>query len=81
MYEKDKKQRITLRLSDKQFGFVAKQCDLLGITPSDYIRMLVNSVLFTTEQSNRLQNVDAKEYASQVLEGLGRENDKAIKHD
>lgn len=83
MYEKDKKQRITLRLTEKQFDFIKSQCDMLGIAPSDYLRMLVNSVLFTAEKSQKggIDDLKAKEVASAVLEGLGRENDKAIKHD
>lgn len=82
MYEKDKKQRITLRLTEKQFDFIKMQCDILGIAPSDYLRMLVNSVLFTAEQSKKggIQDVKAKEFASAVMEDLGRENDKATEH-
>ena len=64
MYEKDKRNRITLRLSTKQFDFVKSQCDVLGITPSDYLRMLVNGVIF------------AAEGGADLMGGLGRENDK-----
>ena len=66
MYDKDKRQRITLRLSDEQFEFIKGQCDVLGINPSDYLRMLVNSVLFTTKAKKELN----------LREVLGRENDK-----
>lgn len=64
MYEKDKRNRITLRLSTKQFDFVKSQCDVLGITPSDYLRMLVNGVIFAAESG------------ADLMGGLGRENDK-----
>ena len=69
MYEKDKRQRITLRLSDEQFSFIKSQTDVLGITPSDYIRMLVNAAVFAGTQG------------ADIREALGRENDKADKHD
>lgn len=64
MYEKDKRQRITLRLTDEQFEFIKSQTDILGITPSDYIRMLVNSVFY------------AGKHGKDLTEVLGRENDK-----
>lgn len=63
MYEKDKRQRITLRLTDEQFLFVKRQCGVLGITPSDYLRMLVNAVVYQSNKGN-------------ITEVLGRENDK-----
>lgn len=66
MYEKDKRQRITLRLNDEQFSFIKSQTDVLGITPSDYIRMLVNAAVFAGTQGG-----------ADIREALGRENDKA----
>lgn len=69
MYEKDKRQRITLRLSDEQFDFIKAQTDVLGITPSDYIRMLVNSCYYAGKHGKDLSEV------------LGRENDKTALHD
>jgi len=45
MYEKDKKTRITLRLTEEQFNFIKNETDFLGISPSDYLRMLVNSTM------------------------------------
>lgn len=71
MYEKDKRQRITLRLSDEQFNAVKTKCEVLGITPSDFIRMLINAVVYS----------DRKIAQPITEEVLGRENDKAIKHD
>lgn len=35
--------RITLRLNDDQYSFIIKVSTLLGVSPSDYIRMAVNS--------------------------------------
>lgn len=35
--------RITLRLNDEQHDFVIKVAQLLGVSPSDYIRMSINT--------------------------------------
>lgn len=45
MYEKDKKTRITLRLSEEQMNFVLNDSQTLGISPSEYIRMLISTCL------------------------------------
>ena len=35
--------RVTLRLNDEQYDFLIKVAEVLGVSPSDYIRMGVNS--------------------------------------
>ena len=45
MYEKDKKTRITLRLSEEQMNFVLNDSQTLGISPSEYIRMLISTCI------------------------------------
>ena len=67
MYEKDKKTRITLRLTEEQFNFIKGETDFLGISPSDYLRMLVNS----TMSMARLANEKMK-----GQKGARRENEK-----
>lgn len=42
MYTKDKNQRVTLRLNAEQFEFVKTVADALGVSPSEYLRMMVN---------------------------------------
>lgn len=65
MYTKDKLNRITLRLNDAQFAHVKWQADVLGVSPSEFLRMVVNASMVATEKAqNKLE------------EGLGRENDK-----
>lgn len=61
MYSKDKLNRITLRLNDDQFMFVKDNADILGVSPSEFLRMVVNSSMAMTKKA---------------LEGKGRENDK-----
>lgn len=68
MYTKDKSNRITLRLNDEQFAFVKANADLLGVSPSEFLRMVVNASMAASRQaSNRIR---------EELEGLGRENDE-----
>lgn len=82
MYEKDKNQRITLRLTEKQFNFVKANADLLDVSPSDFLRMVINSTMVVTEQTT----ITAKEHENgQVeisLKGMvaGRENDETNQH-
>ena len=67
MYIKDKLFRITLRLNEEQFTFVKDQADILGVSPSEFLRMVVNASLATN-----------KKLAEKLQEriGEGRENDK-----
>lgn len=65
MYQNDKKQRITLRLTDDQFNFVKDGADTLDVSPSDFLRMVINATMVTTKN------------AMKKVEDLGRENDKA----
>lgn len=76
MYVKDKSNRITLRLNDSQFSFVKSMSDILGVSPSDFLRMVINTAMASNQASiNVLKNM------SNSTEGLGRENDKTDKHD
>lgn len=69
MYEKDKKTRITVRLTNEQFEAVKSKSDVLGISPSDFIRMLINSMIYVEAHGNPID--------TQKIGGLSRENDKA----
>ena len=66
LYLKDKTNRITLRLNERQFEYVKKQSEILGVFPSEYIRMLINSMLSL---------IDTIEDKVQK-EVFGRENDE-----
>lgn len=52
MYTKDKTQRITLRLNEEQFAFVATICDALGVSPSEYLRMMINLAISSAKKAN-----------------------------
>lgn len=73
MYTKDKSQRITLRLNEKQFEFVKKSADFLGVSPSDFLRMVVNVSMSTADASLKKIGEEG--------EGERRENEEAHQHD
>jgi predicted DNA binding CopG/RHH family protein len=66
MYIKDKNQRITLRLSDEQFAFVKDNADILGVSPSEFLRMVVNASMVGVK-SGKIKDMGV----------LGRANDKS----
>lgn len=46
--------RISLRLNDRQFNFLIELARILGTTPSNYLRMCINSMVVEQENlSNR----------------------------
>lgn len=73
MYTKDKVNRITLRLNDEQFSFVKENADFMGVSPSEFLRMVVNASM----ASARIAQKKLAEYAViERIKGEGRENDK-----
>lgn len=75
MYTNDKKNRITLRLTDKQFAFVKESADLIDVSPSDFLRMVINATMVTSQTAlNKMQT--AAEKVQAIKEAAGRENDK-----
>lgn len=65
MYTKDKNHRITLRLNDEQMEFVLKDAQMFGVSPSEYIRMILNASIALYQEGMK-----------KAKEALGRENDK-----
>ena len=70
MYTKDKSNRITLRLNDEQFEFVKQNADFIGVSPSEFLRMVVNASMATTKAA--IPKIEA---------GLGLANDKTNSDD
>lgn len=64
---KDKRIRLTIRMNEDLFKFVKENADILGVSPSEYIRLALNSAKSVSEK------------AQSTLGGHGRENDKAYK--
>lgn len=67
MYTKDKSNRITLRLNDGQFDFVRNSAEMLGISPSDFVRMVINMTMYGTQAKTE----------NMTKEGKRRENEQA----
>lgn len=85
MYTKDKSNRITLRLNDDQFAFVRANADQLDVSPSDFLRMVINSALSTARAVHNGMPADEALKRSTGLysgerNGEGRENDKTDQH-
>ena len=86
MYTKDKSHRITLRVNEEQFEFVKANAETLGVSPSDFLRMVINASLSSYKMMN--ENAKLKEglvevalsSVNQIKDGIGRENDKADQH-
>lgn len=43
--------RVTLRLNNEQYAFLLKVSELLGVSPSDYLRMSINSGMVATRNN------------------------------
>lgn len=81
MYTKDKSNRITLRLNDEQFHFVKSSADVVGVSPSEFLRMVVNVCMASsTMAGNAVEHIDEKEIdkmTAQIKEVTRRENEAA----
>lgn len=77
MYMKDKERRITLRLNQEQFDFLSKDCETLGITPSAYLRMIINTTMtFTKTAQQSLNDVKCQKVAQDDIgEKVNASND------
>lgn len=53
MYIKDKNNRITLRLSDEQFAFVRENAEIMDVTPSEFVRMLINVTKVSSDVASK----------------------------
>lgn len=72
MYEKDKKTRITIRVNQEQFDCVNSKAEVLGVSPSEFIRMLINSLLYAEKKTGNPADL--------LKGGFSRENDETDKH-
>lgn len=57
IYTNDKNHRITLRLNDVQFDFVRAGSDVLGISPSEFLRILINMAITARDNPEALERV------------------------
>lgn len=50
--------RVTLRLNEQQFGYVTTCANMLGISPSDYLRMVINLQMSMQQDAKLTQAAD-----------------------
>lgn len=81
MVDNNKRNRVTVRLNDEQMECIASKSTILGISPSDFIRMLINSLIYTERNAGKVADILTQPNEAKALEVLGRENDKTTKHD
>lgn len=74
----DKSNRITLRLNDEQFRFIKNSADVLGVSPSEFLRMVVNSTMVISDTK---KNGNKGVFDNVKKGGAGRENDKTDSND
>lgn len=43
--------RLTLRISERQLEWLVKISEVLGVSPSDYLRMVINTSMISTQKS------------------------------
>lgn len=72
MYTQDKKNRITLRLNDNQFNFIRENSELVDVSPSEFIRMMINATMVASQKTT-----EALTNKFKGMETAGRENDKS----
>lgn len=59
MYMKDLTKRVVVRLNEKQYAFLQKDSELLDVSISDYIRMVVNTSMCLAEKAKeQISNVN-----------------------
>lgn len=49
MYLKDKEKRVTVRLSEAQYSYLKESADTLEMKPSEFLRLVVNTVMATNK--------------------------------
>ena len=86
MYTKDKSNRITLRLNDEQFEYVRSSAEPLGVSPSEFLRMVINATMSATKYAaanlDRVNRAIEREFQQiQAEEDNRRENEIAVQHD
>lgn len=71
----DLSHRVTIRLNDAQFAFICNQAEALGVSPSNFVRMLLNSCMVADARLN----AEAEKIFNEGGENVN-ENIKANKH-
>lgn len=57
--------RVTLRLNDEQYDFLIKVSELLGVSPSDYVRMSINTGMIG--MTGQIDKIKSGKFAEEEL--------------
>lgn len=52
----NKSQRITLRLNAKQFYFVKQSAENYGVSPSDFLRLVINLAMANAQRDGKFKS-------------------------
>lgn len=74
--------RMTLRLTEPQMEFLQKMGALMGVSPSEYLRMAINTSMVATGKAvdDLLTGSAAKKIIEKGMGGTSDENVKTDKH-
>ena len=72
--------KMTLRLTDKQLEYVVALSNILGVTPSEYIRMQINAGMVAYQSSNFQNMINGNFTEQQTKEGTSHENVETNQH-
>ncbi len=53
MYTKDKLFRLTVRLNANQLTFLKMTSDALGVSPSEFLRMIINGYISSSKTAEK----------------------------
>lgn len=56
MYTKDKNNRITLRLNEPLFNYVIETSKRVGVSPSEFLRMVIMAAYVDSKEETRREN-------------------------
>lgn len=80
LYEKDKRYRLTLRVSEEQFTFLKQYSDVVGVSPSELVRMIINASMYADKKIGEGANAsETSVETANYMKGQvnGRENDES----
>ena len=81
MYLKDKVTRITLRLNQEQFDFVKGSADTLGVSPSEFLRMVVNMTMLGAKRTDEIASKQVREIVDQYKQEVERRENEQTDSD
>lgn len=73
MYSKNLEHKVTVRLSEAQFDYLQANASLCGVSPSEFLRMVVNSTMVISKH-----NADANDAIEEEIARL-KEKKNALK--